>query len=83
MTFHRLVRAANIQILLALLVLFLGTQQHAHALAPTAFAALPKQQQATLDELEKRTFEYFRDSANTRNGQIPDHWPQQPTGDYF
>jgi len=49
----------------------------------TGFAALPKQQQMMLDDLEKRTFEYFRDSANTANGQIPDHWPRSPEGDYF
>jgi hypothetical protein len=50
---------------------------------PTGFAALPKSQQTTLDELEKRTFDFFRDSANPANGQIPDHWPQDPNGDYF
>ena len=83
MIFNRLIRAANIPVVVALLVLFLGTQQPAHALAPMAFAALPKQRQASLDELEKRTFEYFRDSANTANGLVPDHWPQQPAGDYF
>jgi len=61
-----------------------NTSPPAHAKGSSnAFAALPKSQQATLDELEKRTFEFFRDSANTANGQVPDHWPQQPEGDYF
>ena len=55
------------------------------ALAPTtsAFAALPKPQQAMLDDLEKRTFEYFRDSSNPANGQVADHWPDDGKGDYF
>jgi hypothetical protein len=47
------------------------------------FHALPKQDQAMLDDVEKRTFEYFRDSANPSSGQMPDHWPQQPHSDYF
>jgi len=51
---------------------------------PTAaYSDLPKAQQKLLDELEQRTFEFFRDSANTANGQVPDHWPQEPEGDYF
>ena len=36
-----------------------------------------------LDELEQRTFAFFKDSANTANGQIPDHWPDDHSGDYF
>ena len=63
-----------------------GWQTSALAKAPrTGFAALPKQQQATLDELEKRTFEFFRDSTNAANGQVPDHWPpnKDGSGDYF
>jgi hypothetical protein len=51
--------------------------------APTGFVALPKDQQAMLDDVEKRTFEFFRDSANVENGQIPDHWPNDNKGDYF
>ena len=40
----------------------------------TTFQALPKAQQAMLDELEKRTFDFFLASANPDNGQVPDHW---------
>jgi hypothetical protein len=38
------------------------------------FPALPKTQQATLDDLEKRTFDFFIASSNSDNGQVPDHW---------
>ena len=46
------------------------------------YAKLPKAQRALVDEVEKRTFEFFRDSANVSNGQVPDHWPDKG-GDYF
>jgi hypothetical protein len=46
------------------------------------YASLAKKDQAMLDELERRTFEFFRDSANVDNGLIPDHWPPDQ-GDYF
>jgi len=46
------------------------------------FSKLPATQRVLLDDVEKRTFEYFRDSANVANGQIPDHWPNKG-GDYF
>jgi len=84
MTSKSLMRVSN-AIVLAI-VFFVGASCQISALAktpPTAFDALPKQQQATLDELEKRTFEFFRDSENTANGEIPDHWPKASTGDYF
>lgn len=80
---HCAIRVAAVRSFSVLLLLVGSTQQPAHALAQTGFAELPKQQQATLDELEKRTFEFFRDSANPVNGQVPDHWPREPTGDYF
>jgi hypothetical protein len=51
--------------------------------APPKFSQLPKAQQRAVDDLEKRTFEFFRDSANTRNGLVPDHWPDDHVGDYF
>ncbi len=47
-----------------------------------AFAELPPEQQTMLDELEHRSFDFFRDSANPANGQVPDHWPRD-RGDYF
>ncbi|MEO8778437.1 MAG: glucoamylase family protein [Rhodanobacter sp.] len=45
--------------------------------APLAFDVLPGAQQAQLDELEHRTFEFFWDTANPANGLAPDHWPGQ------
>ncbi|HEV7123729.1 MAG TPA: hypothetical protein VGN24_09980, partial [Rhodanobacter sp.] len=45
--------------------------------APLAFQALPSAQQAQLDELEHRTFQFFWDTANPVNGLAPDHWPGQ------
>jgi hypothetical protein len=38
--------------------------------------------EAALDELEQRTFAFFLDSGNPKNGLIPDHWPRDK-GDYF
>ena len=51
--------------------------------APPKFSELPKAQQRAVDDLEKRTFEFFRDSANEKNGLMPDHWPDDHVGDYF
>ena len=48
------------------------------------FKDLPKQQQAMLDDLEKRTFEWFRDSENQKIGITPDHWDGSAgDGDFF
>ena len=83
MTFKSPIRASNVAVLIFMLVVGASWQMPVQAkTSPTGFGALPKQQQATLDELEKRTFKFFRDSANTANGEIPDHWPQDQ-GDYF
>jgi len=38
-------------------------------------APAPIQQPLSLDDLEHRTFEYFWQTANPRNGLVPDHWP--------
>ncbi len=82
MSFKKLIRFINVNVFIALLVVASGSQ-NALANPPSGFAALPKAQQAMLDQLEKRTFEYFRDSANVANGQAPDHWPEDSNGDYF
>ncbi len=47
-----------------------------------SFDSLPKTQQDMLDQLEKRTFAFFRDSVNPQDGLVPDHWPRDK-GDYF
>jgi hypothetical protein len=49
----------------------------------TAYAALSSSDKKTVDELERRTFNYFRDSSSVANGLAPDHWPKDGSGDYF
>ena len=46
---------------------------------------LSKEQKAMLDDLEKRTFEWFRDSENPKIGITPDHWDGAAggEGDFF
>ncbi len=54
----------------------LGWQSPALAKTPPGgFAALPKTQQAALDDLEKRSFQWFWDSADAKTGLVPDHYP--------
>src|SRR5262249_47251922 len=36
-----------------------------------------------LDDVEHRTFNYFRDSSSTKNGLAADHWPKGDRGDHF
>ena len=33
---------------------------------------------AFLDDLEKRTFDFFWETANPENGMVPDRWPSRP-----
>ena len=64
-------------------VLLAGWPQPLVAQSPVPkYAALRESQQRMLDELEKRTFDFFRDSVNPSNGLVPDHWPRDK-GDYF
>jgi hypothetical protein len=49
----------------------------------TAYAALSSSDKKTVDELERRTFDYFRDSSSVANGLAADHWPKDGSGDYF
>ncbi len=45
---------------------------------------LPKEQKAMLDDVEKRTFQWFLDSENTKIGVTPDHWDGGTgDGDFF
>jgi hypothetical protein len=84
MIFKNLTRALNVNVFIALVVLAAGWQSPLLAKAPAdTFGAQSRQQQASLDDLEKRTFEFFRDSANPANGQVPDHWPGDQSGNYF
>ena len=55
--------------------LFIGDALAASQSATTpAFAHLSSLQQKEIDELEHRTFDYFRDSSSQKNGLAPDHW---------
>jgi len=40
-------------------------------------------QSPSLDDIEHRTFEFFWQTANPKNGLVPDHWPPHPERDYF
>jgi hypothetical protein len=75
MTF-RFPRAAAFKTLLAALV-FCGSAAQSAQARETAygFDALSKPQQAMVADLERRTFQWFWDSANPANGLIPDHYP--------
>ena len=62
--------------LVALLVLGAGWQAPARAREPApGHAALPATQQAVVDDVEKRTFEWFWHSADPKTGLVPDSWP--------
>ena len=61
---------------IALLVIVMGEPVPALAkTSPGTFNALPPNQQTMVADLEKRTFQWFWDSANPSNGLIPDHYP--------
>jgi hypothetical protein len=45
------------------------------ALAPPALAAGPRTLPDFYEEIEHRTFRWFWDTANRRNGLVPDRWP--------
>jgi hypothetical protein len=53
------------------------------ALDEGAWSSRSKQDRALVVVVEQRTFAFFKDSANTANGQVPDHWPDDHGGDYF
>lgn len=42
---------------------------------PESFSALSSHQQTMVADVEKRTFQWFWDSANPTHGLIPDHYP--------
>src|SRR4029079_1461546 len=39
-------------------------------------------QSPSLEDIEHRTFEFFWQTANPKNGLVPDHWPPHPERDY-
>src|SRR5690348_3142948 len=70
-------RKAGASVAFVLLVLLSGAPAHAQR-APQP---QPSVQPATvsLEDIEHRTFEFFWQTANPRNGLVPDHWPMGDT----
>ena len=70
-------RKAGAGVAFVLLVLLAGAPVHAQR-APQP---QPSVQPATvsLEDIEHRTFEFFWQTANPRNGLVPDHWPMGDT----
>jgi hypothetical protein len=71
--FFRILRST---VLTALLVL--GATWQSPTAARTAehgYAALPRQQQQLVDDVEQRTFEWFWQSADPKTGLVPDSYP--------
>ncbi len=48
------------------------------ALLPPALAATRQPLPALFDDLEKRSFDFFWETANPLNGLLPDRWPNPP-----
>lgn len=64
--------------LTALLAFGVGWQTPATARQPTlGYAELPARQQALVDDLQRRSFDWFWQSGNPQNGLVPDSWPGQ------
>ena len=84
-------RDVNVFIAMLLLVFFasLAVAQPPKSVPPSErigdYKDLSKEQKAMLDDLEKRTFEWFRDSENPKIGVTPDHWDGSAggEGEYF
>ncbi len=77
---HRWSRAGNASILFVSLVVAgcSSTLDRAPASTPTAeWSALAPEQQAFLDTLARRTFDWFWDTAHEGNRLTPDRWPTQ------
>jgi len=63
------IRALGTKLVFALIFFFAASgAAFAKTSLSSGYEALSKEQRATLDELEQRTFEYFRDTANTAIG---------------
>ncbi len=60
-----------------LLVLLSSAPLHAQRAAPRQPAVQPTT--LSLQDIEHRTFEFFWQTANPKNGLVPDHWPMGDT----
>jgi hypothetical protein len=62
----------------AFLMLGTGWQSPAAARTPDhGYATLPRQQQQLVSDLERRTFDWFWQSADPKTGLVPDSYPGQ------
>lgn len=68
-------RAFCAEAVLALVVLVGGMSSPVAAKEPAGHFVPSAQQQAMVDDLERRTFRWFWDSADPKTGLIPDHFP--------
>ncbi|MFC5581532.1 glucoamylase family protein [Rhodanobacter terrae] len=72
----KLFRILHATVLTALLALGAGWQSSAAArTAEHGYTALPRQQQLLVDDLERRTFDWFWQSADPKTGLVPDSYP--------
>lgn len=70
-------------VVLAAFLFAVSTTADADRLSTTsAWNRLSTADRQLLDDVEHRTFNYFRDSSSTKNGLAADHWPKD-SGDYF
>lgn len=73
---HQIFRRAALNVLFAAMAFATGAASSTETKSPVYnFETLSKPQQAMVDDLEKRTFQWFWDGANPANGLIPDHYP--------
>lgn len=73
--FSRILRTVTFT---ALLAFGAGWQTPIAARSPAlSYTALPARQQALVDDLERRTFDWFWQSADPKTGLVPDSYPGQ------
>lgn len=73
---NRFFRKLPASVFVVLLVLGAGWTAPVAARGPElGYAALPRQQQVVVDDLERRTFEWFWQSADPKTGLVPDSYP--------
>ncbi|TAM93463.1 MAG: Tat pathway signal protein [Rhodanobacteraceae bacterium] len=73
-------RKTGISALCVLLALLAAQPVHARQVAP---APAIEATTPSLADIEHRTFEFFWQTANPKNGLVPDHWPPHPGKEYF
>jgi hypothetical protein len=78
----RFVRGSGLALLSALLVVAGGCETGSKRAAPPPPAVKPAVAVQTLDplfeDIEKRTFNYFWETAEASTGLVPDRWPRAP-----